>query len=64
MSCLRPKNILEFLHLVSAEICGTYVRVVVECSARSNRRAQVTREIKPTVSVGSQNEKKREEIRN
>lgn len=53
---------LDFLHLVIAECCGTYVRVDVECSASSNRRAQVTKEMKPNVSVGSQKGKKSKEI--
>jgi len=54
---------LDFLHPVSAERHGTYVRVDVECSASSNRRAQVKREMKPNVSVGSQKENKSKEIR-
>jgi len=54
---------LDFLNLVSSECCGTYVRVDVECSASSNRRAQVTREMKTKVSVGSQKEMKSKKIR-
>ena len=49
-------------HIVSVECCGKDVRVDDECSASSNRRAQVTREMKRNVSVGSQ--KGKEEQRN